>query len=152
MSYKEKSIWISILVMVFIWADYAFSVIDLHNSALLNMEAINSLLVDAVVFTIVLEIVLHIVVAVIAHKDANTPADERDKLISLTSIKHAYNLLFAGVVLAIIYLTIPSLSTYFFPEIALPYEYLVMHLIILFAFAAELVRLLTQVFYYRRGF
>lgn len=152
MSYKERSIWASLAILVYIWFNYFNELSALHLAGQLTMEAVNDLLVDVVILTIILEIALQILIAVIDHKDANYNEDERDKLISLHGSRNAYAVLTIGVFLAVFYTVIPTLSTYLFPTIEMSNAYKVMHLVIIFALAAEVLKFSTQIFYYRRGF
>lgn len=158
MSYKERSTWISLALLIYIWLEYFSELFSLHSASLLTVETVNSLLLAVVIKTIVLEVILQIVVAIIDNKDANYSADERDILISLRGSRYAYGILSIGALLTVLYTIFPTLSTLFiFPSkellsIALPNEYKVMHFIIVFALAAEITKFSTQIFFYRRGF
>jgi len=152
MSYKERSIWVSLVALVYIWFNYFGEINTLHLAQQLTVDAVNDLLFDVVILTIFLEIVLQIIIVIIDNKDANYNEDERDKLITLHGSRYAYGLLSVGVFLAVFYTVFPTLSSYVFPTIDLPNAYKVMHLIIIFALAAEIVKFSTQIYYYRRGF
>lgn len=152
MSYKERSIWASLIVLVYIWFNYFAELFALNSMNKLSVEGVNDLLLDVVIITIVLEIAVQIIVAIIDNKDANYDEDERDKIIALHGNNYAYNILFVGVFLAVFYTVIPTLADYLFPSIALPNNYMVMHLIIIFALAAEIVSSVTKIVRYRRGF
>ena len=152
MSYKERSIWVSLGILVYIWFNYFTNIFALNNLQELTIEKVNGLLLDVVIITIVLEIILQITIAIIDNKDANYSEDERDKLISLHGCKYAYFILSTGVFLAVFYTVFPTLATYVFPSITLPNGYMVMHLIIVYALIAEITNLATKIFYYRRGF
>ena len=152
MSYKERSIWASLAILIYIWFDYFNELTALHFAQQLTVEMVNSLLLDVVVLTIVLEIILQIIIAIIDNKNANYSEDERDKLISLHGSRNAYAILSIGIFLAVFYTVFPTLSTYLLPMVELPNAYKVMHLIIIFSLASEIIKFLTQIFYYRRGF
>ncbi|NQZ81995.1 MAG: hypothetical protein HRT52_13350 [Colwellia sp.] len=152
MSYKERSIWASLAILIYIWFEYFSGMNQLYGSQKLTVDSINELLLDAVIMTIVLEILLQIVIAIIDHKDANYDEDERDKLITLHGCNNAYYFLLVGAHLAVFYSVFPTLKTYILPSIDLPNGYFVMHLIIIFALLSEIIRLATQIRYYRRGF
>tara|TARA_B100000767_G_C19414156_1_gene389204 strand:- start:41 stop:511 length:471 start_codon:yes stop_codon:yes gene_type:complete len=152
MSYKERSIWLSLGVLVSLWFNYFYALNELHVMQKLTVEAVNDLLFNVVIFTIILEVMLQIVTAVINNKEANYSADERDQLISLHASRNAYSLLSIGVFLAVFYTVFPTLSSYVFPTMNLPNAYKVMHLIIIFALISEILKFTTQIFYYRRGF
>lgn len=158
MSYKERSTWISLAILIYIWLEYFLALYSLHADSQLTVETVNSLLLSVVIKTIVLEILLQITLAIIDNKDADYSADERDKLISLRGSRYAYGILSIGALLTVLYTVFPTLSTLaIFPSkellfIELPNEYKVMHFIIIFALVAEIAKFSTQLFFYRRGF
>ncbi|GAA6205454.1 hypothetical protein [Thalassotalea sp. SU-HH00458] len=158
MSYKERSTWISLAILVYIWFDYFVQLFSLQGTEQLNVESVNSLLLAVVLKTIVLEIVLQIVLAIIDHKDANYADDERDKLISFYGSRNAYGILSVGIIMTVFHTVFPTLSSFSMmptqalTTISLPNEYKIMHIVIVFALAAELAKFSTQLFFYRRGF
>ena len=152
MSYKERSTWVSLGILLYIWFNYFTNIFSLNSLQELTIEHVNQLLLDVIIITIALEVILQIVIAIIDNQDANYNEDERDKLISLHGYRYAYFILTTGVILAVFYTVFPTLASYIFPSIALPNSYLVMHLIIVFALCAEITNLATKIFYYRRGF
>ena len=151
MSYKERTIWISLILMLFIWTDYFWSIDNLNQAKTLTVTAINSLLLKVVVLTIVLEIVAQIIIAIINHKEAKIEEDERDKLIDLYASRSAYYILSFGVVTAILYIVFPNLLTRFPITGVLPTEYVILHIIITIALLAEITKFVLQLYYYRRG-
>ena len=157
MSYKERSTWISLAILIYIWLEYFSELFALYNANQLNVDAVNGLLLTVVIKTIVLEIVLQIILAIIDNKDANYSADERDILISLRGSQYAYGILSVGAFLAVFYTIFPTLTIFTLIPIkelvliALPNEYKLMHLIIVFALMAEITKFATQLFFYRRG-
>ncbi|MDO6445749.1 hypothetical protein Q4493_08190 [Colwellia sp. 1_MG-2023] len=158
MSYKERSTWISLAILIYIWLEYFLALFSLNANSQLTVETVNSLLLAVVIKTIVLEILLQITIAIIDNKDADYSADERDILISLRGSRYAYGILSVGALLTVLYTVFPTLSTLaIFPSkellaIDLPNEYKVMHFIIIFALVAEIAKFSTQLFFYRRGF
>lgn len=158
MSYKERSTWISLAILIYIWLEYFLALFSLNANSQLTVETVNSLLLSVVIKTIVLEILLQITIAIIDNKDANYSADERDILINLRGSRYAYGILSVGALLTVLYTVFPTLSTLaIFPSkellaIDLPNEYKVMHFIIIFALVAEIAKFSTQLFFYRRGF
>lgn len=152
MSYKERSIWASLAILIYIWFGYFNELSSLHIAQQLTTETVNNLLLNVVILTIILEIVLQITIAIIDNKDADYSEDERDKLISLHGSRNAYGIMTVGIFLAVFYTVFPTLSGYLFPTVDLPNAYKVMHLIIIFALVSEVIKFATQLFYYRRGF
>ncbi|OKY25326.1 MULTISPECIES: hypothetical protein [Thalassotalea] len=152
MSYKEKTIWISLLILLYIWGDYGFSLLALIEQQQLTQTNVNSLLKVVIFKTIALEIILNIVLAVISAKDANVDEDERDKQISLRASKYAYVVLSVGVALAIFYTLAPMLNAFLLPDTQLAYHEKIIQIIIIFMVSAEITRMSSQLFFYRRGF
>ncbi len=152
MSYRERSIWLSLAVMLVIWLRYFSDIFGLHQSQLLTVDRVHSLLLKVVILTIVAQVVVQTIVAIIDHKDANKDEDERDKVIALYGQRNAYHILIIGVFAAIFQIIVPTLFDRPQLLLSLPDEYLLLHVIIVSAVVAEVVNASTQLFYYRRGF
>lgn len=152
MSYKEKTIWLSLVILVFTWGYYWLTLAELAQHQSLNQLIIKDLLKSVILLTILLEVVLHIILAIINHKDANTGDDERDKLISLRSTQHAYIILSIGIAIAVFYTIAPALNSFIFPASEFAYHEKIVQIVLLFMVLAEVIRLSSQLFYYRRGF
>ncbi|MGH8219343.1 MAG: hypothetical protein ACREUT_12405 [Steroidobacteraceae bacterium] len=138
MSFREKSAWISFVVILvvfgFYFADYAAHLLRRgypHHHYF-------GMFVLGVVLVVILEVVLHILVAVRSPSDANAPRDERDRLIGLKAARIAFYVL-----LTLAFLSIATMhlgATAFF-----------MGNCIFFAiWVAELSRLGSQIALYRR--
>jgi len=101
MSFREKSAWISLLAYLTIYGFYFANV----ALALARGEADGGhflgLLSKSVVLFVLVTVVLTIVLAIGAPKDAQTPEDEREKLIKLKANSAAGYVLATGVVVAI---------------------------------------------------
>jgi hypothetical protein len=101
MSFREKSARASLLAYLAIYGFYFAHV----ASALARGEADGThflgLLSKSVVLFVVVTVVLTIILAIGAPKDAQTPEDEREKLIKLKANSAAGYLLASGVVFAI---------------------------------------------------
>ena len=101
MSFREKSAWISLLAYLAIYGFYFANV----ASALVNGGADGGhflgLLSKSVVLFVLVTVVLTIIIAIGAPKDAQTPEDERERLIKLKANSASGYLLATGVVLAI---------------------------------------------------
>jgi len=99
MSFREKSAWISLLAYLAIYGFY------FANVALARGEAdgghFMGLLSKSVVLFVLVTVVLTIILAIGAPKDAQTPEDEREKLIKLKANSAAGYVLATGVVVAI---------------------------------------------------
>lgn len=149
MSYKEKSIAASLVILIYIWGNYLVEIITLEGQDVLTIEAVNGLLFAVVIKTIVLEIFLQTVVAIIDHKNASAIDDERDKLIRLKSAVNAYWILSIGIPIAVFHTIVPSGVLSF--EV-LGNDYAVVHIIMFCAVLAEIIRLSSKLYFYHRGF
>ncbi|ARD45317.1 hypothetical protein [Colwellia sp. PAMC 21821] len=79
MSYKERSIWVSLAITIYIWFNYFSTLYWAAQQDTLTTSVMQSALLTVVIMTIVLEIFHHIVIAIIDNKNANYDEDERDK-------------------------------------------------------------------------
>lgn len=95
MSFREKSAWISIVSISGIYSFYLWSVVHAGQRGL----PFGWLLMTIVAFAIV-QTVLMAGIAILAPKEANTPRDEREKLIELRATRFAYAALAGSVACA----------------------------------------------------
>ncbi len=101
MSFREKSAWISFVVIL---AAFGFYFGDLAAHMLRvgyphrNFAALFLLLLIAVVM---LEVVLHFLIRIRSPADAGAPRDERDRLIDLKAARIAFFVLMVGAFLSI---------------------------------------------------
>ena len=137
LSYEEKSILGSLLAVAVVFGYYFASVLRDMNRPDFNGASLPlGRLVLAVIVIVVIEIVYHILVALGSKPE---PKDERDNLIACKAYRNAYFLLAAGI---------------FFVMSAVMLEvkpFLTVNLVLFVMVAAELMKFLTQLFYYRRG-
>lgn len=152
MSYKERSIWVSLAITLYIWFNYFSTLYWSAQTQTLTIDTMRSALFGVVIMTVALEILHHIVIAVIDNNDANYDEDERDKLISLKGSHNAYYILTFTSIAAVLHLLFPIMSQSLVSTIQLPIEYAVVNVIILGLLLAEIVKFSTQVYYYRKGF
>ncbi|MGB2741947.1 MAG: hypothetical protein WBC60_15510 [Cognaticolwellia sp.] len=152
MSYKERSIWVSLAITLYIWFNYFSTLYWSAQQNNLTVDAMQSALLNVVFMTIVLEILHHVVIAIIDHKNANYDEDERDKQISLIGSQNAYYILSFTTIAAVLHLLFPVMTQALVVMLNLPNEYIIINIIIFGALAAEITKFSTQVFYYRRGF
>ena len=141
MSFEEKSVWASLLIILFVFIAYFSQVFEGLATDSLDKAEISGLFIGAVISVVVLEIVLHIVIAVFNVKDADQPIDERDRLFSMKSGN------IAGLVLGISVVMI-SMMTFV-------YEFngvWVANILLFAIFVSQIVSYILQLFYYRRGY
>jgi len=138
LSYQEKSILGSLLAVTVVYGLYFAGVLrDMGRPDFDGASFPLGRLVGAVVAIVIIEIVYHIILAVESKPE---PRDERDILISGKAYRNAYFALATG---AFLVMTGVVLSLR---------PFLTANLVLLFMVVAELVKFLTQLFYYRRGF
>lgn len=101
MSFREKTAWISILSMAGIYGYYFWSLVHAGPQGRAQFGG----LLGTIIALVVVQVVLTIVVAVFNPKDAQTPRDEREKLIELKSTRVAYAGLATAIALAIFFAT-----------------------------------------------
>ena len=152
MSYKERSIWVSLAITLYIWFNYFSALYESVQRGTLTINSMQEALFIVVGMTIILEISHHIVIAVIDNKNTNYAEDERDKTITLIASKHAYYILSFTTVGAVLHLLFPVMSQGLMIVLNLPSEYVIINIIIFGALVAEITKFSTQVFYYRKGF
>jgi C4-dicarboxylate transporter len=152
MSYKERSIWVSLAITLYIWFNYFSALYWSSQQNTLTVDSMKSALLTVVVMTIVLEILHHVVIAIIDNKNANYDEDERDQKISLLGSQHAYYILSFTAITSVLHLLFPVMSQGLVNALNLPSEYVLINIIIFGALVAEIAKFSTQVFYYRRGF
>ncbi len=152
MSYKERSIWVSLAITLYIWFNYFSELYWSAKQNSLTTDSMQSALLVVVFITIFLEIMHHIVIAIIDNKNANYDEDERDKKIALIGNQNAYYILSFTTITAVLHLLFPVMSQGLVTALKLPNEYVIINIIIFGALVAEIAKFATQVFYYRRGF
>src|SRR5687767_4069181 len=95
MSFREKSAWISFLVMLGVFGPF-FGAVLIGRIPTNGMATVHYLLL-AVVAAVVLQTALHVAAALLARGEAGTPKDERERLIELKAVNLAYPVLIVGV-------------------------------------------------------
>jgi hypothetical protein len=139
MSFREKSAWISLLAYLAIYGFYFANV----AMALARGEADGAhflgLLAKSIVLFVVVTVVLIIVAAIRSPKDAQTPQDEREKLIRLKADSASGPVLATGVVMAI--------AALFFDA----KNFLVINLLFFALVVFEVFKLVAQIVLTRRG-
>jgi hypothetical protein len=140
MSFREKSDWVSFASLCLL-AVYFFEIgrglfTGSQPSGLYYYFTLFWVLVGALV---VIQVVTHIVLALRSPQDANTPVDERERLIHLRATPPAYFVLLVGA-----FLTIGTMHMGFS-------IWQFAHCILFMIWIAELLRYAMRLFYYRRA-
>jgi hypothetical protein len=95
MSFRERSAWISFLLLLLVFAPFFWNAyrqftggVDRHTGF--------GLAVALLAAFVVLEVVLHAVHALRAPREARTPRDERERMFDMRATSAAYQVLVAG--------------------------------------------------------
>jgi len=138
MSFREKSAWITfVLLLAFgiYFGEVAAHMLDPTRPHTNYLQ----LFVLLVVAIVVLEIITHAVIAFRSPHEAQTPIDERERLIELRSTRPAFFVLLVGAFLSVGTIHMGA-STW-----------LLAHCVLLAIWLAELTRYGSQLYHYRRG-
>jgi hypothetical protein len=148
MSYQEKSIAGSLLAMLVVYGYYLAAV--LHHMGEPTFAAAGlGRLIWAVIAIIVIQIVYQIALAVGDHPE---PKDERDVLIEAKAYRNGYFAYGTGAFLVIGIVIAAGLASAAAPTHITVTPFLLVNLVLLFMVLAEVVKLVTQLLYYRKGF
>ena len=148
MSFREKSAWASLAVMLIVFVPYFTHVFRLFQRDELGMGTVIGEFIGAVVFQVVLMIVVHIILAICSRQD---PKDERDRAIESKSFKIGYYVLVSACFGGIPFILLPIFASH--PELALRLTALpfLSQVLLLCFVVAEAAKYITQVVCYRRG-
>ncbi len=98
LSFKEKSICLSLIVTVTFPLYFFFSIGPLDT---ISTELIKGLFIKLASIYVIGIIIIHIVVAALDHKEAQQAEDERDKIVSLYAYKNSYCILVVSLLLVL---------------------------------------------------
>ena len=139
MSFREKSIWVSLVATILIFGYYFANVFSYFTSFDVNNRELVGLFIGVVVLMVIVEVVLHIILAIAFKKETMEAEDERDNLIRLKATKVSYFVLVFGIWMMAISLLLSA------SPVAMA------NIIIFFFILAEIAGFSTQLFYYRKG-
>jgi hypothetical protein len=138
MSYREKSAWISFVLILVLLGAYFWNVSGVAAGTL-EFRAGLRLQVGLLIAFVVLEVVLHLVAAMQAPNEARAPRDEREQLIDMRATRIAFYVLVAGVLAAVSLMLVTSSA------------WVVGQHVLLVVMFAHLVKFAAQIVYFRRG-
>lgn len=140
MSFREKSVWISTAIMVWLWSWYASAVIPgIADGSITRAETVG-LFVGMTVAVVVMEVIAHIILAIFSPRDANSGADERDRMINRRAESHSAWMLGGGIITICMFTMFQDLTAVS-----------VVHLLLLLLIAVEIATGALEILYYRRG-
>ena len=137
MSFREKSTWISFLLLLVISVPFFYQFLRIESGRT-SSEASFHLFLALVIMFVVGEIVLHAIIVMQSPRDARAPKDERERLIDLKAMRVAFFVLMTGALLVIVMVH--------FPVDRLQ----ILQALLLAVVVAELTMLGARLVYYRR--
>jgi archaellum biogenesis protein FlaJ (TadC family) len=137
MSFREKSTWISFVLLLAISIPFFTQVLRIENGRA-SSEASFHLFLALVIVFIVGEIVLHAVIVMQSPRDARAPKDERERLIDLKAMRVAFFVLMTGALLVVVLVHFPV------------DRFQILQALLLAVVVAELTMLGARLVYYRR--
>lgn len=141
MTFEEKSTWVSLGILLFVFSGYFSQVFNGLLTDSLEKTEVSGLFISAVATIVVLEIVLHIVIAIFNVRDAEQPKDERDKLFAMKAGNISGLILGAGVLIIAVQTVLSDLNSLWVAN-------LLLFIVLVSQVASDVLRL----FYYRRGY
>jgi hypothetical protein len=138
-SFKEKSIWTSLIMTIIIFGYYFTRVFNLLNQPTTDHTNLITLFIGVVILMITLEITIHIIISIFDNKGTKETGDERDRLIDLKATKISYYILILGVFQAVAGLLMTKSPI------------MIANIILLFFVFAEIVGDSIRLYYYRKG-
>jgi len=152
MSFREKSIWISLISTLLIFGNYFLNVISLGG---LPEEAAKAaalgLSLRAIFLIVIVEIIFQGMLAVSNRKAAELGADERDKLFAYKGNNFGYTVLAIGVFISLGGSVLLEINPEFIAQSnLLKVPLLTAHILLLSLIFSEVVRFSAQLYYHRR--
>lgn len=148
LSYREKSLWASLLAVVGIGGYYFFEVVrDASAGVHVTGGELMGRGIGTIVLLVIVQVAFQVALALLTRED---PPDERDRLIEARAVLAAYSLLTVGAYTAICHVLV---NGKFYPLVNNAWfgPYMTVHVIFLFAIASEALKMAMQLYYYRRG-
>jgi hypothetical protein len=152
MSFREKSIWISLIATLLIFGDYFLNLISLGGlPADAAKTAALGLSLRALFLIIIVEIIFQGMLAVTNRKAAELGADERDKLFEYKGNNFGYTVLVIGVFITLGRIVFLEINPEFIEQSnGLTIPLLTAHILLFSFILSEVVRFSAQLYYYRR--
>jgi len=137
MSFREKSAWITVLSYLAVYGFYFRRIAQAAAAGQAGTFHYGSLLVVTVIVLVVVQIALLVAIAIAGPRDAQTPRDERERLIELKAVRIAF------VVLSCSVLTVCWLAAFN------PPGFYTVNALFFALVLSEIVRNASQITYYR---
>ena len=137
MSFREKSTWISFLLLLLIAVPFFYQFLRIEIGASSSQASFHLFLLLVIVF-VVGEVVLHAIIVMQSPRDARAPKDERERLIDLKAMRVAFFVLMTAAILVIVLVHFPV------------DRFAIIQALLLAVVVAELTMLGARLVYYRR--
>ena len=137
MSFREKSTWISFVLLLAISVPMFLQFIRIERGGA-SSEASFHIFLALVVGFILGEVVLHAIIVIQSPRDARAPKDERERLIDLKAMRVAFFVLMTAALLVIVMVHFPV------------NRFEILQALLLAVVVAELTMLGARIVYYRR--
>lgn len=98
MAFREKMLWASMIATLGIWGLYFLRFVQEIRAGHFDQSAATGDFIQTVGLIVAVHVIAAIVLAVISGKEANAPADDREKAFALAAYRPAYFTLSAAVV------------------------------------------------------
>ena len=102
LAFREKTLWTSLVRTLAIWGWYFWGFSGAVRAGRYDQAAETGNFIAAILLIVMVQIVLAIILALSARKEANAPADDREKAIALLGYRSAYVALTVIVVMLMI--------------------------------------------------
>jgi hypothetical protein len=135
-SFEERSVWIQLVTLLLVMGGYSYVAWHLWSQGVTALPAYAAVFAVSVVLMVIVMIGGHVAVAVASRPDAR---DERDRVIEWRSESYSGWVVGAGVFAGItgMVLSVPDVW--------------VAHLLLVSVFLSEVLKLVLQLVFYRRG-
>ena len=98
MSYREKALWVSLATMLLVWGSYFTGFVRDWQAGQIDQGRITGEFAAAVALIVVIQVGVAIVLSILAGREADEPADDRERGFALSAYRPAYILLVVLVV------------------------------------------------------
>ena len=152
MSFREKSLWVSLLISVVIASIYGDNVYQFMFAGKdVDAQNVAGLIIRVVIAFVILEIILHSVLAMKDQEGADLPEDERERNYRLRANNAGYWVLSIGVISCILQqMANSTFNTYFAnPHVSFALAPIELKLVAIF-WLSEMTRFATELYYYRK--
>ena len=151
LSFREKSLWVSLLATVIIASIYADNIYDaLIGGESVSAQASASLILRVVIAFIIIEVILHIALAMDDQRGAAGQEDERERGYRLAGTNAAYWVLSIGVISCVVQQVINHYTQMESSSAFIQYALAPMELKLLTIFwLSEMFRFITELYLYR---